>query len=124
MSPVTITEPALIIRISKLHKEHMVPEALYEATRGVWRVGEKRSNIEFAFAVAQGIVQEVFKVNQWHPAATTQYKTRPLKDVQVTGRWEFTGVLAPEAVRKKYVGKSVAHYFSRGATNPVKYVNA
>jgi hypothetical protein len=36
---------------------------------------------------------------------------------------EFTGVLAPESLRAKYIGKSVAHYFPRGAANPIMYVN-
>lgn len=123
MPPVTVTEPALLIRISKLYRENMGPEALYEATRGVWRVGEQRESVELVFAVAQGIVRGVFSVKQWHPAGTTQYKTRPLKDLHVQGRWEFTGSVAPRAIESKYLGKSVAHYFARGASNPVLYVN-
>lgn len=123
MKNVIVTEPALLIRISKLYRENMVPEAIYEATRGVWRLGEQRDSVELALAVANGIVRGVFSVKRWHPAATTPYKTRPLKDVQVEGRWEFTGSIAPQAIESKYLGKSVSHYFTRGASNPVLYVN-
>jgi len=120
---VNVSEPALLIRIAQLFSERMPPQALYEATRGVWRIGERRSAVRYALAVADGLVREVFAVNQWHPAGTTPYNTRAPKDVRLAGRWEFTGALAPEPLRAKYIGKSVAHYFPRGATNPIKYVN-
>jgi len=123
MPIVNVAEPAVLIRIAKLYNDRMSPQSLYEATRGVWRIGENRNSVHLALAVAGGVVREVFTVNQWHPAGTTQYKTRSPKDVQVAGRWEFTGTLASEALRAKYNGKSVAHYFSRGATNPITYVN-
>lgn len=123
MQEVTITEPALLIRISRLYREGMVPEAIYETTRGVWRVGKQRDSVELVLAVAKGVVRGVFIVNPWHPAATTPYKARPLKDIQVEGRWEFTGSVAPDSVQSKYLGRSVAHYFKRGASNPVLYVN-
>jgi hypothetical protein len=32
--------------------------------------------------------------------------------------------LAAEALRAKYIGKSVAHYFPRGAANPIMYVKS
>jgi hypothetical protein len=120
---VEVTEPALIIRIAKLYNDRMSEQALYEATRGVWKVGERRDAVQYALAVAGGVVREVFAVGQWHPAGTTKYTTRKPADVQVEGRWEFTGSVASTTLRAKYVGQSVAHYFVRGATNPVLYVN-
>ena len=123
MKEIEVTEPALIIRIAKLYKEGLSEQALYEATRGVWRVGTRRDAVEYALAVAGGVVREVFVVRQWHPAGTTKYATREPSQVEVEDRWEFTGSIAPAAVRAKYVGGSVAHYFVRGATNPVFYVN-
>ena len=70
------------------------------------------------------LVREVYEIHGWHPAATTPSDTRPLRDVQIEGRWEFTGAVAPAVVRDRYVGRSVAHYFPGGAANPVTYVNA
>lgn len=124
MPPVNITEPTLLIRIPKLFRADISPDELYEATRGVWRIGERRNDIRLALAVADGVVQEAFSIDQWHPAGTTPYKTRHLKDVAILGRWEFTGTIAPEGLRAKYVAKSVAHYFQRGDSNPIRYLNA
>lgn len=120
---VQVTEPALLIRVSSLYREGITPQALYEASRGVWRIGERREFAELVLAVAGGIVREVYAVQAWHPAGSTPYLTRSVADVAVPGRREFTGVPAPESVRRKYVGQSVAHYFPRGAANPVMYVN-
>jgi len=71
MQSTSVDEPALLIRIAKLYDQRMTPEALYEATRGVWRVGDKRERVSYASAVAQGLVREVFAVMQWHPAGST-----------------------------------------------------
>lgn len=124
MTDVEVTEPALLIRIARLYNDRMSEQSLYEATRGVWKLGERREAVQYALAVAGGVVREVFTVGQWHPAGTTKYATRAPSAVQVGGRWEFTGIRAPAMLREKYVGRSVAHYFVRGATNPILYVNA
>lgn len=51
MRNVTITEPAVLIRIPKLFTEGMSTQALYEATRGVWKVGDRRESARYALAV-------------------------------------------------------------------------
>jgi len=119
----TITEPALLIRPAKLFEPKMSAQQIYEATRGVWKVGADRNLAEIALCVVNGVVQEVYSVGAWHPAGTTPYHTRPKSEVNIDGRWEFTGEVAPEDVRLKYVGQSVAHYFEHGNANPVNYVN-
>lgn len=118
-----ITEPALLIRINQMYSPGMSTQALYEATRGVWVIGERREKAQYAFAVAGGIIREVYEIHSWHPAATTPYSTRPLNDVYCKGRWEFLGKPAPEKIREKYLNRSVADYFLRGAANPIMYVN-
>lgn len=47
----------------------------------------------------------------------------PFEHVHLLGRWEFTGHSAPDVVRQRYVGKSVAGLWKQGAANPVTYVN-
>ncbi len=123
MPQVTITEQALLIRISQLYRPTMPALSLYEATRGVWRIGERRDQAVLAFAVAEGTVREVYEVGSWQPAGTATYRTRPPKDVNIPGRWEFTGTVAKDSIRTKYVGKSIDHYFRRGNSNPINYVN-
>lgn len=124
MQSVNVAESALLIRIARLYHDQMTHEALYEAVRGVWKVGMARNSVEFVFAVANGIVRQVFVVSQWHPAGTTPYVTRDMKDIQVEGHWEFNGIPASDKIRNKYIGRSVAHYFQRGNANPIFYVNA
>lgn len=122
-SPVDITEPTLLIRISKNYRQGMSAGELYDVTRGVWKVGERRKRARYAMAVYGGVVLEVYEINGWHHAGTTEYKTCPIEDMQVPGRWEFTGRVAADEVRDKYLGGSVAHYFKLGDRNPVSYIN-
>jgi hypothetical protein len=96
--------------------------ALYEATRGVWRLGPRRERVRYALAVHSGLVQEVYEVVLWHPAGTTRYQTRSREEVNRPGRWEFTGSVAADPVRRRYVGKSVVEHLPKGAQNPVVYV--
>lgn len=119
-----VTEPALLIRIAKLYSPCLSPIELYEATRGVWRVGPRKGAVQFALSIARGLVVEVYEVGVWHPAGTTAYTTRSQSEVRLPGRWEFSGKVASPAIREKYLGMSVAHYFPRGAVNPIAYVNA
>lgn len=120
--PVEVQEPALLIRINRLYRHTMSASDLYEATRGVWRLGDRRTGARYALAVFEGVVREVYEIDTWHPAGSTPYVSRPRADVDVSGRWEFTGRVANEAVRAKYRGRSVAAYFKRGQQSPVVYV--
>ena len=118
-----IEEPALLIRIPKLFRPGMSGHDLYEATRGVWKLGRRRESARLALAVESGIVREVYEIQAWHPAGSTSYASRRPEDTSIRGRWEFTGKVASAEIRDKYVGESVAHYFKRGAQAPIIYVN-
>lgn len=122
-TPRIIDEPVILIRINKLYRHGMSLQELYEVTRGVWKLGERREHAKFAFAVFEGVVREVFEIHTWHPAGSTPYKTRSREDVALAGRWEFKGARAPDDIRNKYFGHSVADYLHQGAQNPVTYVN-
>jgi hypothetical protein len=121
--PIKIAHPAILIRINKLYRHGMSHEEMYEATRGVWKMGPRRQSAKLVFAVFEGVVREVYEVRRWHPAGTTKYRTRPVKKVQCRGRWEFIGEKSPKALRSQYVGGCVEQYFPRGARNPFTYVN-
>ena len=118
--PVSVTHPALLIRINKLYRHRMSVEELYEATRGIWKVGQRREKARIALAVFEGVVREVYEIEQWFPAGTLSYATRTL--TSPSGRWEFQGRPAPTSVRKAYFGHSVRTYFRRGQQSPVVYV--
>lgn len=118
-----IDDPVLLIRINKLFRHGMSASDLYEATRGVWKLGERRRLAKFAFAIFEGIVREVYEIHSWHPAGTNHYLSRRKKDVKIPGRWEFVGKIASNEIRNKYVDHSVRKYLPAKAQNPIVYVN-
>ncbi|MEA2463630.1 MAG: uncharacterized protein QOJ98_1377 [Acidobacteriota bacterium] len=121
--PVSVDVPALLIRINRLYRHNMTPQELYEATRGVWRLGARCTKARYAFAVFEGLVREVYEIESWHPAATTPYTTRDASQLRTAGRREFLGRVADAEIRDAYVGRSVAEYFVQGLQSPVVYVN-
>ncbi len=66
-----ITEPSLLIKINKTFSYSLAPNELYDATRQFWRIGTDRKKVEYAFAIFDGIIQEIYKVISWHKAGTT-----------------------------------------------------
>lgn len=117
---VTIEDPVVLIRINKLYHYGITDRELYDATRGIWKIGENRDNAVYAFAVFGGIVREVYKIREWLPAGTT-ISTRG--DLRCDGRWEFVGEVAEKEIRDKYLFKSVEVYLPDHAQNPIRYVN-
>ncbi|WP_081712062.1 hypothetical protein [Halomonas sp. PBN3] len=118
-----ITQPSVLIRISRSWHEGITDEELYEVTRGVWRIGKRRERVELALAVAGGVVREVYRVLSWHPAGSTPYHARPHSDVSIDGRWEFVGEVAGPHERHRYKGMDVSEWFKKGSSNPILYVN-
>ena len=115
-----ITEKVVLIKLSTTFRYNMEPFELYDYTRGIWKVAENRRNeITHAFAVYDGIIQETYNVLQWFKAGTT-YANRDYDEWDITGRWEFIGSISEE-MRTKYRYKSVEHYWSANAQNPIRY---
>ncbi|MGE3312066.1 MAG: hypothetical protein AB7O66_19040 [Limisphaerales bacterium] len=121
-----ITEPAILFRISKVYRSDMTALELYEATRGFWRLGKKLSAraeaAQLAFAVYQGVIREVYRIESWHPAGTLPYTSRDPGPYRGKNRREFSGPVATD-LRNRYVGHSVRHHFPQGNRAPFKYVN-
>jgi hypothetical protein len=109
----------LLIRVNQRYHVGMSPLELYEATRGVWKVGPAREQVQYALAVYQGIVQEVYQVGAWLQGGSTYYDTRVIAPDEV--RWEFVGTVAEPDVRNTYRYHSVEDFFPTGAQNPVTY---
>lgn len=120
--PTKIEHKAILIRINKLYSSNMSADELYEATRGIWKIGPKRNQAEFAMAVYQGIVREVYQIKKWHPAGTLRYQTRDSSNFSGSGRWEFDGTVTPNIkIRGQYIGRSVRSYLAPASRNPIKY---
>lgn len=119
-TPITIQHRAILITINQLYRSDMSPLELYEATRGIWVIGPRRHGADYAMAVYDGIVREVYKIDRWYPSGTLDYKTRDatyFSDCDPP-RWEFSGKVA-EDIRGEYVGR----YVGPGSQNPIRYVN-
>ncbi|MFK0571689.1 hypothetical protein [Endozoicomonas sp.] len=86
-------------------------------------VANRRDNAKLAFMIYRGEVKAVYCIHSWFPAGSTTYTTRPEKDVNIDGRWEFTGSKAEDKIFNKYVGTDVSHHFNRGNSNPIFYLN-
>lgn len=115
--PPAIDDPVMLIRINKLYRPGISSDDLYEVTRRAWKVGTRREAAEFACAVFQGVVCEVYEIGHWRIASQREGESW-------TGdRWEFVGKIADESVRSKYLGRSVKSYFTQGAQYPITYVN-
>jgi hypothetical protein len=119
--PVQVNVPALLIRINLLYRHNMTPHELYEATRGTWKLGPRRNGAQYALAVFEGVVREVYAIEQWHRAGSTAYESRDASTLK-RDRWEFTGRVAETDVRERLVGGSVASYFRHGQQSPTVYV--
>lgn len=122
---VEIVDPVLLIRITRLYRDDMTAEELYDATRAAWVLGRRREDAEYALAVFGGIVREVYSIDSWHPGGTT-LAISGIHDAhgpRDPDRWEFIGKVAPERVRSRYIGCSVSEYLPKGLRNPVTYVN-
>lgn len=122
-APVQIDDPVLLIRINQLYRYGMSALELYEATRGIWLLGERRESARYALAIFRGVVREVYQIDTWHRAGSTSYLTRSRADIENPIRWEFTGTVADTGVRHKYVNGNVKVYFPEASQNPIRYVN-
>lgn len=118
--PAKIKHKTILITINRLYRSDMTVEELYEATRGIWRIGPKREKAELVVAVYQGIVREVYRVARWLPAGTLVYKTRDTRGFKGSGRWEFDGKIAHD-IRDQYLDFSVRHLLGNKSQNPIRY---
>ncbi len=117
-------DDCILIRINKRYFAGMSPLELYEATRGVWKVGLKnRDKVKYALAIYQGVIREVYAVMGWFPEGSTMYSTRPMPQDEENGtRVEFVGLVAGDDIRKKYMHKNIEKIWPNGAQNPIRYI--
>ncbi|MEQ9459934.1 MAG: hypothetical protein RIG82_03125 [Phycisphaeraceae bacterium] len=120
--PVKIAEPIITIRIARAYYYGMPAIELYDATRSAWKAGSRRDGADYALAVFEGVVREVYRITAWVPSGSTFKAIYPQGDPR-TDRWEFIGVVAGDNVRRKYLDRSVADQFTQHSQNPIQYFN-
>ncbi|MCA9899068.1 MAG: hypothetical protein H6654_00230 [Ardenticatenaceae bacterium] len=112
---IEIHEPAILITVNRLFRRGMEAAALYEITRGNWVVGKRREKANFAFAVYDGIVRQVYEIHHWFPVEARS------PNQKIRQRWRFEGKVS--SAMQHYVGGSVENYITLGNQNPIKYIN-
>lgn len=112
---VKILEPSLLIRVNQLYHQGIDADRLYEITRGNWVVGKRREKAKYAFSVFNGIVRQVYCIQEWFPVTARNLSQKTQE------RWRFAGIVAEEM--HHYIGGSVDAYMAQGNQNPIKYVN-
>jgi len=118
-----IKEPSILIRINRAYHFGMTDVELYDATRSAWKVGYKKDKAQYAFAVYEGVVRDVYEITGWVPGGSTFATQNQGKRKQRPSRWEFVGTLADIGIRQRYINSYVGHLFPKGAQNPVLYIN-
>ena len=119
---IQIEEPSLLIRINQYFRYSMTEMELYDFTRGYWKMNiERAKNAKYAFAVYNGIIQEVYEIKTWLKAGESMSVRGKIETID--DRVEFIGNIASESIQKKYKYKSVEDYFKKGNANPIMYIN-
>lgn len=123
---ITPSHAVVLININNTYNYGMLPMHLYDVTRSAWVVSLRSAErAKYAMSVFRGVVREVYEIAHWLPDGST-FRSDGVdrgRSTQPDRRYEFVGTLADDDIRRRYIDRSVAHYFSKGAQNPIKYVN-
>jgi hypothetical protein len=115
-----IDDPVITISINGTYREGMSRQALYDCTKGTWKVNRDRADkARYAFALYWGVIKEVYEVDEWFPWDSPKATLKYPPETQ-EGRSEFAGRVAPDKIRAKYVGKRMPE---RSWGNPIRYYN-
>jgi hypothetical protein len=112
----TIDNNCIIININGTYKRGAVADAIYTATKETWKMADWRPELyKYVISEYRGLIREVFEVQNWYT------KERPDKYGKLYNGYGFEGTVAEEAVRNKYVNKSIKGVKPRGYGYPVVY---
>lgn len=118
-----ITDNIVIIKINKSYREDMTPLELYDVTRGCWkRKIESVKNAEYALSVSDNIVREVYKIDNWKMSKDVVRETVTNNPDTENERITFTGEIAADEIRSKYIGKNVKKLYKWGEADPLKVI--
>ncbi len=102
-------DDCVIININKRYRETRNDVSIYDVTKGHWPMANpNRKGIKYVLAEYKSFIVEVFEVEIWEPV-----------DTEKRTRWEFTGKVAPDEIKRKYFNRKI--HKKRGASFPVSY---
>lgn len=84
---------------------------IYEAVRKHWKINkEKALDYPYVFAVINGVVREVYEVENW------------FNSKEIEGRVYFEGEVADSEIRNHFINKRIPDTYSKkGNANPIQY---
>lgn len=119
-----VVEPVVLVNIAQEWDPTLSPDSLYERTRQYWCCTPQRHAADYAMAVGDGVIREVYRIDSWSevdmatvqldPARKGAGKPLPLR----TRRQAFEGHVADDM--QHYVGQSVRHLVGQ---NPIRWLN-
>jgi len=109
-----IDDDCLIININKSYKRGSGVDAIYNATKEIWRIKKsRRDKAKFVLSEYKGLIVEVFKVDSWYPKERG-YNPSAKKYGQTYTGYGFHGTIAYNRIRNKYINKTISHLKKRG----------
>ncbi len=116
----SIEDDCVIININKSYKRNAGSNAIYLATKEIWKMANPNGKIKYVLSEYNGLIVEVFEVKNWY-TKNRKYGVNTKKATQSYLGYGFDGEIAPENIRKRYIYRTVKHIKSRGASNVIRY---
>jgi len=122
-------EDAVLININRKYERNTGPDAIYQATKGIWaidknRLIDKESGAflrKYVLSEYRGLIVEVFEVEEWYQEERG-YSSGPKKEGRETRMgMSFAGKVAPNSIRNLYIHKSVAHHKKQGSASAHRF---
>jgi len=105
-----IDDDCLIININKSYKRGSGLNAIYNATKEIWRIAESRKDkVKYVLSEYRGLIVEVFQVDNWYPKERG-YNPGAKKYGQTYIGYGFEGKIADDLVRNKYINKTISAF--------------
>jgi hypothetical protein len=123
-----INVPSVLININRQwHRGLPANQSkLYAAVRGEWVIQPKRHRAQYAFAIARGIIRQVYVIDGsqgGHGWVNLSMASRfpELQKHQKGDRYVMTAEVASDLAR--FIGQSVFHLQKPSARNPIRWLH-
>lgn len=109
--PVTIAQDhaVMLVRVGRAYRRGTDDGQLYELARGWWPAQARDRDPRLAFAVHEGIVRAVYRIDGWEPA-------------RAGNRWGFRGGRDAD-MEAEYLDRDVSAYLDAGRRAEPSFVN-
>lgn len=116
-----IWEDCVIININRNYIRGSSQNSIFNATKWIWRIWKNRTeSLNYVLSEYRWLIVEVFEVEKWYPEERW-YNIWSKKYGEKYVWYSFTGQIAKEKIRDKYIWKSVIHLKKRGFAGTLIY---